>query len=167
MSLWIDKKYLKLVSSRLRNGKWKDDKLFNHSCTYCGDSTKNKLKARGYHFQHKDTYVYKCHNCGHSTNIGIFLKDHDDMLYKQWVMEKFGKKKDSRPVAQQNFTFEPPKFKSNPLAKYPKAEDSQLCVDYLTRREIPKKWWKDFYFVEKSQSLSSCLLYTSPSPRDS
>ena len=26
MSLWIDKKYLKLVSSRLRNGKWKDDK---------------------------------------------------------------------------------------------------------------------------------------------
>ena len=155
MSLWIDKKYLKLVSPRLRNGKWKDDKLFNHSCTYCGDSSKNELKARGYHFIYKDTYVYKCHNCGHSTNIGIFLKDHDDMLYKQWVMEKFGKKNDTRPVAQQNMTFEPPKFKSNPLAKYPKAEDSQLCVDYLTQREIPKKWWKDFYFVEKAQSLDS------------
>ena len=155
MSLWIDKKYLKLVSPRLRNVKWKDDKLLNHSCPYCGDSSKNELKARGYHFVHKDTYVYKCHNCGHSTNVGIFLKDQDDMLYKQWVMEKFGKKKDTRPVAQQNFTFEPPKFKSNPLAKYPKAEDSQLCVDYLTRRQIPKKWWKDFYFVEKSQSLSS------------
>ena len=155
MSLWIDKKYLKLVSPRLRNGKWKDDKLFNHSCTYCGDSSKNELKARGYHFIYKDTYVYKCHNCGHSTNIGIFLKDHDDMLYKQWVMEKFGKKNDTRPVAQQNMTFEPPKFKSNPLAKYPKAEDSQLCVDYLTQREIPKKWWKDFYFVEKAQSLNS------------
>jgi len=155
MSLWIDKKYLKLVSPRLRNGKWKDDKLFNHSCTYCGDSSKNELKARGYHFIYKDTYVYKCHNCGHSTNIGIFLKDHDDMLYKQWVMEKFGKKNDTRPVAQQNMTFEPPKFKSNPLAKYPKAEDSQLCIDYLTQREIPKKWWKDFYFVEKSQSLDS------------
>ena len=155
MSLWIDKKYLKLVSPRLRNGKWKDDKLFNHSCTYCGDSSKNELKARGYHFIYKDTYVYKCHNCGHSTNIGIFLKDHDDMLYKQWVMEKFGKKNDTRPVAQQNMTFEPPKFKSNPLAKYPKAEDSQLCIDYLTQREIPKKWWKDFYFVEKAQSLDS------------
>ena len=51
--------------------------------------------------------------------------------------------------------FEPPKFKSNPLAKYPKAEDSQLCIDYLTARQIPKKWWKDFYFVEKAQSLSS------------
>ena len=25
----------------------------------------------------------------------------------------------------------------------------------MTRRKIPKKWWKDFYFVEKSQSLSS------------
>ena len=100
MSLWIDKKYLKLVSPRLRNVKWKDDKLLNHSCPYCGDSSKNELKARGYHFVHKDTYVYKCHNCGHSTNVGIFLKDQDDMLYKQWVMEKFGKKKDTRPVAQ-------------------------------------------------------------------
>ena len=143
------------MSSRLRNGKWKDDKVFNHSCTYCGDSTKNKLKARGYHFQHKDTYVYKCHNCGHSTNIGIFLKDHDDMLYKQWVMEKFGKKKDSRPVAQQNFTFEPPKFKSNPLGKFPKVSESRLCVDYLESRKIPKKWWKDMYFVKDAQSLSS------------
>ena len=112
------------------------------------DSTKNKLKARGYHFVHKDTYVYKCHNCGHSTNIGIFLKDHDDLLYKQWVMEKFGKKKDTRPVAQQNFTFEPPKFKSNPLAKYPKAEDSQLCVDYLTRRRNTKKMVERFILLK-------------------
>ena len=67
MSLWIDKKYLKLVSSRFRNYKWKDDKLLNHSCPYCGDSSQNELKARGYHFVYKDTYVYKCHNCGHST----------------------------------------------------------------------------------------------------
>ena len=155
MSLWIDKKYLKLVSPRLRNVKWKDDKLLNHSCTYCGDSSSNQLKARGYHFVHKDTYVYKCHNCGHSTNIGIFLKDHDEMLHKQWVMEKFGKKNDTRPVAQQNFTFEPPKFKENPLGKYPKAVESKLCVEYLESREIPKKWWKDFYFVRQSQSLSS------------
>jgi hypothetical protein len=70
-------------------------------------------------------------------------------------MEKFGKKNDTRPVAQQNFTFEPPKFKENPLGKYPKATESQLCIDYLTKREIPKKWWNDFYFVESAQSLSS------------
>ena len=143
MSLWIDKKYLKLVSPRLRNAKWKDDKLFNHSCTYCGDSSKNELKARGYHFQHKDTYVYKCHNCGHSTNIGIFLKDHDDMLYKQWVMEKFGKKNDTRPVAQQNMTFEPPKFK--PKLDLPKASDNQIAKQYLEKRNInPSK----FYYTD-------------------
>tara|TARA_E500000081_G_scaffold153406_1_gene187659 strand:- start:1556 stop:2293 length:738 start_codon:yes stop_codon:yes gene_type:complete len=70
-------------------------------------------------------------------------------------MERFGKKNDTRPAAQQNFTFEPPKFKDNPLGKYPKAKDNQLCIDYLTKREIPKKWWDDFYFVESAQSLSS------------
>ena len=46
MSLWIDKKYLKLVSPKFRNVKWKDDKVLNHSCPYCGDSSKNQLKAR-------------------------------------------------------------------------------------------------------------------------
>tara|TARA_S200000501_G_scaffold350166_1_gene366924 strand:+ start:1154 stop:1894 length:741 start_codon:yes stop_codon:yes gene_type:complete len=70
-------------------------------------------------------------------------------------MERFGKKNDTRPVAQQNFTFKPPKFKENPLGKYPKAEDSKLCVDYLTSRDIPYEHWKDMYFVESAQSLSS------------
>jgi len=34
-------------------------------------------------------------------------------------------------------------------------QESQLCIDYLTRREIPEKWWNDFYFVKSAQSLSS------------
>ena len=34
-------------------------------------------------------------------------------------------------------------------------EDSKLCVDYLTSRDIPYKHWKDMYFVESAQSLSS------------
>ena len=59
---WVDKKYLRLVSSRFRNAKWKTEDLLNHSCPYCGDSEKNTHKARGYHFKMKETFVYKCHN---------------------------------------------------------------------------------------------------------
>ena len=43
--LWVDKKYLRLISSRFRNSKWKDDNLLNHSCPYCGDSKKKKTKT--------------------------------------------------------------------------------------------------------------------------
>ena len=67
--LWVDKKYLRLISSRFRNSKWKNEDLLNHSCPYCGDSEKNPHKARGYHFVYKDTFMYKCHNCGVATGL--------------------------------------------------------------------------------------------------
>ena len=153
MSLWIDKKYLKLISSRFKNSKWKSDKLLNHSCPYCGDSSKDKLKARGYHFVYKDSYVFKCHNCGHSTGVGKFLKDQDSMLYKQWVMEKFGRKEKSKKEKVE-IDFKP-KFKPNPLSGFTKAKDSDLALTYLMRRSIPEETWDDMYFVEQAQSLSS------------
>jgi len=154
MSLWIDKKYLKLISSRFKNSKWKSDKLLNHSCPYCGDSQKDKLKARGYHFVYKDSYVFKCHNCGHSTSVGKFLQDQDNMLYKQWVMEKFGRKekKSTGVVTEMDFK---PKFVADPLKVYPKAKDEPISLTYLLRRSIPEDKWEDIYFVENSQSLSS------------
>ena len=72
---WIDKKYLKLVSSRFRNSKWKNEDLLNHSCPYCGDSEKNQYKARGYHFKLKETFIYKCHNCGVAKPFAKFIAD--------------------------------------------------------------------------------------------
>jgi hypothetical protein len=51
MSLPTDSKYVRLISSRLRNFKQKKDYLWNFSCPFCGDSQKNKTKARGYAFQ--------------------------------------------------------------------------------------------------------------------
>jgi hypothetical protein len=46
--LYIDAKYAQILGSRLRNFKQKKDYLWNYSCPVCGDSSKNKLKARGY-----------------------------------------------------------------------------------------------------------------------
>ena len=90
--LWVDKKYLRLISSRFRNSKWKNEDLLNHACPYCGDSEKNPHKARGYHFVYKDTFMYKCHNCGESKSFANFLKEQDNTLWKQYCVEKFYKK---------------------------------------------------------------------------
>ena len=43
-------------------------------CPYCGDSQKNKLKARGYLIHNKTFFVYKCHNCEKSTDFSNLLK---------------------------------------------------------------------------------------------
>ena len=87
--LFIDVKYANLLGSRLRNFKQKSDYLWNYSCPVCGDSSKNKLKARGYIYRAKQDLFCKCHNCGHSTNIGNLIKYVDVALYDQYVLERY------------------------------------------------------------------------------
>ena len=154
---WVDKKYLRLVSSRFKNSSWKNEDLLNHSCPYCGDSEKNEHKARGYHFKLKETFVYKCHNCSISKAFSKFLKDHDTKMYNEYCVEKFYKKEPtlfSTPVIDVSTK---PVFKSDPLKKVGcvPAIESQVAVDYLNMRQIPKHKWDELYYVDNSQSLTS------------
>ena len=153
---WIDKKYLRMISSRFRNPKWKTEELLNHSCPYCGDSTTNEHKARGYHFKMKETFVYKCHNCSVSKAFSKFLKDHDTKMYNEYCVEKFYKK-DPTYTSVIEKTVEPKVFKEDPLLKVgcKRVIESQVAIDYLNIRQIPKDKWDDLYYVENSQSLSS------------
>ena len=43
--LWIDQKYLNLLSPKLERFKRKSDNLYNCRCPICGDSKKNKFKG--------------------------------------------------------------------------------------------------------------------------
>ena len=153
--LWIDKKYLRLISSRFRNSKWKNEDLLNHACPYCGDSEKNVHKARGYHFVYKDTFFYKCHNCGESKSFAKFLKDQDNTLWKQYCVEKFYKKSPNiTPVPKPKKV----KLKRDALKSVgcvnvldPKA---QRARDYLNVRLVPKHRWDELYYIENCQALS-------------
>jgi transcription elongation factor Elf1 len=87
--LYIDLKYVSQLSSKLRNFKQTNTHTFNFSCPFCGDSKKNKLKARGYVYSNKNDLFYKCHNCGVSTNSGNLIKQVDPYLYEQYVLERY------------------------------------------------------------------------------
>ncbi len=151
---WVDKKYLRLVSSRFRNSSWKNEELLNHSCPYCGDSEKNPHKARGYHFKMKETYIYKCHNCGVSKPFGKFLKEQDSSMWKQYAVEKFYKKDPTftNVVVPKTKVV----FKDDPLKKVGciSAVEAKEATDYLNHRQIPKNKWDDLYYIENCQSLS-------------
>jgi len=151
---WVDKKYLRLVSSRFRNSSWKNEELLNHSCPYCGDSEKNSHKARGYHFKMKETYIYKCHNCGVSKPFGKFLKEQDSSMWKQYAVEKFYKKDPTftNVVVPKTKVV----FKDDPLKKVGciSAVEAKEATDYLNHRQIPKDKWDDLYYIENCQSLS-------------
>ena len=104
----IDIQYLYNISPRLDRFKKKSQNLYNFRCVYCGDSQKNKTKARAYVYRSKNDLFYKCHNCGKGTTLGKLVEYVDPQLYKQYVVEKY--KSGRRNSTEPDFKFEPVKF---------------------------------------------------------
>jgi hypothetical protein len=151
MSIYIDRKYTLLISSRLRNFKQKKDSLFNFSCPFCGDSQKNKLKARGYIYQSKNFtgYAFQCHNCGVGMGLGNFLKQVDSERYKDYTMENFTEKsvRSSEVPIQKNET----KPQQNMLVVIPKIchlPELHPARQYILGRKIPEQFWNEIYYAE-------------------
>ena len=92
MSLFIDHKYLNILSSKLQQFKRKSRSLYNFRCPICGDSKKNKYKARGYVYEKKEALFFKCHNCSASSNVGNLIEKLDVVLSKQYFFEKYKNK---------------------------------------------------------------------------
>jgi len=142
----VDSKYIGLVSSRLQKFKRVKSDLYNFRCPICGDSTRNKNKARGYLYPVKNNTNFKCHNCGASLSFNNFLKELDPTLHKQYTLEKFRDGHTGR-----GFVVEAPKLEfSKPVFKkkldLPKASEVPAAKEYLERRKLnPEK----FYFANK------------------
>lgn len=87
---YIDHQYIQAISSRLRNFHKLGRSKYNFSCPICGDSTKNKTKARGYLLSKgKDTFYY-CHNdTGCNSTLDNFLRRLDVSLHRQYRLDKF------------------------------------------------------------------------------
>ena len=94
MSVFIDTKYINLISSKLEKFSWKSSTMAICRCPLCGDSKKNKTKRRFYFYQEEGTFYVKCHNCQYAFYFSVFLKQFDGNLYRQYCLETFGKNKD-------------------------------------------------------------------------
>ena len=87
--LWLDTKYVSLLSFRLRNFKRKGNDQWNFSCPFCGDSKTVKSKARGYIYERKGRLRFHCHNCNvPGIDIPKLVKHLDPTMYDEYVKEK-------------------------------------------------------------------------------
>lgn len=107
MSLYIDKKYVSLLSPRLKQFKQRGEFLWNFRCPVCGDSQKDKTKARGYIYKRKDRFSFMCHNCGTSMSLQHFLKAEDPHLYKEYLLEKFERSNTSNGIKVSDYVTKP------------------------------------------------------------
>jgi transcription elongation factor Elf1 len=158
MSVFLDRKYLLLMSSRLDRFAEKKTDLFNFRCPVCGDSKKNKTKARGFVYRKENSYYYTCHNCGLSVIFGNMLKAVDSSLYQQYVLEKFTepkqtvKKEPAKPI--QLFGPKPENIIGKTtiynlhLPRVRDLEESNPARKYVESRMIPKEKWEEIFYAE-------------------
>lgn len=165
--LFIDAKYASIVGTRLRNFKQKNDYLWNYSCPVCGDSTKNKLKARGYIYRMKQDLFAKCHNCGYSSNIGNLIKYVDSKIYDEYVLERYKsgatRYNDHKDVKETSVVLETQKEELleddilEPLSRLDKLPLSHPAVAYLISRKIPRDKWNLLYFAPKFKAYTNSV----------
>ena len=144
----VDSKFIGLISSRLQKFRKIKANLYNFRCPICGDSQKQKSKARGYIYGIKENVNFRCHNCGASMSLNNFIKQLDPVIQKQYAMEKF---KDG--FTGRNFIAEEPKFDfESPIFKksidLPRASEIPIAKKYLEKRKLDAT---KFYFAEKFQ----------------
>lgn len=164
MSDYVDQKYLHLLTSRVDQFKRKSDNLYNFRCPYCGDSQKNKLKARGYVITSGAHYTYKCHNCGITAGFAKLLKHIDPQMYKDYSAEKFlnkGKRTIQQPKrVQRDYTrFYRPSYTKDTAFKEVK-NVAQLSAEhpvkkYVVKRRIPNNFHNKLFFVPKFMEFAN------------
>lgn len=157
MAEFIDIQYAQMLSGRLEHFKIKHTNPYkiNFRCPICGDSQKNRSKARGWLLERDNKFSYYCHNCGASQGFNYFLKNIDPLLYNDYITEKFVANttpKDTKEVDVEQFKSKAPVFNKDPLKKLKKV--SQLSHDhpvkrYITKRQIPPAHHYRLYFVQK------------------
>jgi hypothetical protein len=150
MSLYIDKKFLQLVSTKLEKFKQKSEFLWNCRCKICGDSHKNKIKARGYFYRRKSDLFYTCHNCGTSMSLGNFIKSVDPFLYREYVMERY-KNESHGNTPKPDFAIAKTKpifKKSINLPTITSLPERHVAKQYMLARKIPRERLSEIYYAE-------------------
>ena len=165
MSVFIDRKYLKLISPKLNRFTQKKEDLFNFRCPFCGDSQKHLHKARGYVYRKKNDYYYKCQNCGVGHTMYNFINLLDANMVKEYSMERYtngetGNQNYPKPEKKE-LKFETPVFKKRKEINLPKIIDLPMdhyAAQYCIGRKIPEATYNTLHYANDFKQFIDELL---------
>ena len=159
MSVYIDRKFLKLLSPKLGKFTQRREDLYNFRCPFCGDSQKNQFKARGYIYRKKDDYFYKCQNCGIGHSMYNFISHLDPEMVKEYALETYSNVKVQIDVKVSDFKFEKPIFKSKiNLPKISELDDEHYAKKYCLNRKFSVECLDKLYFAESFKQFVDEIL---------
>ena len=159
MSVYIDRKFLKLLSPKLGKFTQRREDLYNFRCPFCGDSQKNQFKARGYIYRKKDDYFYKCQNCGIGHSMYNFISHLDPEMVKEYALETYSNVKVQIDVKVSDFKFEKPIFKAKiNLPKISELDDEHYAKKYCLNRKFSVECLDKLYFAESFKQFVDEIL---------
>lgn len=163
MSLWIDDKYARLLSSSVRNFKRTDKYKYQFSCPLCGDSKKDATKARGYLYAKGQKMAFYCWNgCGGAT-FNRLLKTVNPYLHRQYITEKYVTRRDPAPIAEpinDSNPFEivkeqPKNIFDSLLIRCDLLDANSIAIQYLKSRQIDESYWNVLYSCDDINILKT------------
>jgi hypothetical protein len=157
MSVYIDRKFLHLLSPKLERFAQKKQDLYNFRCPICGDSQTKKSKARGYIFRKANDYFFMCHNCGASHTLYNFIKFVDPSLLQEYALERFkngetGNHNYTKPKFDE-FKVKPTFKESIQLPTVAELPDGHFCKQYVINRKIPVEFHSQLYYADDFKSF--------------
>lgn len=173
--IWIERKYINLLSPYLRNFKWKKPTLGNCSCPICGDSETNKFKARFYFMERSNRYHVFCHNCGYSRNFVSFMKEVNPQLHEEYVketiLEKIGENVEQKQRVRDTKLPVPAVYGSvSDLICVAALPSSHVAKAYCKSREIPTKQMSRLFYTPEfmgwtNTQIPGKFIFTKDEPR--
>lgn len=160
--LWLEDKYIGLVSHRLQ-GLVKRNGTYNFRCPYCGDSKKSKTKKRGFLLRSKSgsSHIYYCHNCNiEKINFHKLLKFLDPTLYNQFMeellRERYVTKVETTEVDEEPYVDKT--LKSLGLKKISQLYPTHPAKLYVEKRKIPSHMHHKLFYVSKFMAWTNTLV---------
>lgn len=163
---YIDHQYLNSISSRLRNFKKLGRNKYNFSCPICGDSDKNKTKARGYLLSKGTDTFYYCHNdSGCNSSFDYFIKRLDSSLHRQYRLERFKESVKQHREPEETVSL-PPRSKTispvvdaiDQLIKLSDLASDHPAKVYIQNRQIPESRQADIYYCPTWRKFTNSQL---------
>lgn len=151
VSVWIDDQFINRLSVMLDKFKRVKDNLYNFRCPLCGDSQKNKSKARGYFYLTGDSYRFQCHNCGDSMRVGPFIQLVAPMMYDEYMFETYKEGSKVKPVVRrlESHHKEVVSIDSFDLTRLIDMSPTHPARQYVDGRQIPKDKQELLYYQPK------------------
>ena len=162
MALNVDIQFANALRTQVRNFKVKSNNPYtvNFSCPLCGDSSKNKSKARGYIYTKNGRMSYFCHNCGESLGFSKFLQRVNPTLFHEYRLQSFkatsysdAEKNDMSDFKNSRNLF-PNSILDEIFDRCDNLDENHEAVQYLRGRMIPENRYSDLYYINNIADIS-------------